>query len=54
LLLRRIKIAAPVSLSDYVADAPFEHRLAVVSQPASSHGSIDLDDRQDESFCILA
>ena len=43
-LFGTIQVAASVGPSDYLTDTLFEHRLAVVSQPACSHRSLDLDD----------
>jgi PAS domain S-box-containing protein len=43
-LLGREQVAAPVLLAHHVADAPPEHRVAVVPQPAGPHRRVQLDD----------
>src|SRR3954468_17142118 len=47
-LLRRIEVAPPVGLTDDVADAPLQHRIAVVPEPTSAHGGVELQDRRAE------
>ena len=44
-LLGREQVAAPILLADHIADAPPEHRVPVVPQPAGAHGRVKLHDR---------
>ena len=44
-LLRWTQVAAPVRLTDDIAETPLKHRIAIVTQSSRAHRSIKLDDR---------
>jgi hypothetical protein len=47
-LLCGIQVAVSVRLADDVAEAPLEHRIAIVPQPACAHRPIELNNNRAE------